>query len=190
MWTLNLDSGTKEEAAQEALAVEKVLGDRLQSFEIGNEVNAIKRFNKDYNTYHAAYLDYKAAVRAALPNSAFSGPDSTAGGMDWVAKFADDEAKDVKLLITHYYRGAANSPKATIELLLTPDSHLDSKLEKLQEICRGKSVAYRFNEVNSLVGGGKKDVSDTFASALWYLDFMFRVASHGGAGVNMETDVN
>jgi len=190
MWTLNLGLGSKEAAAQEALAIQKALGDRLQSFEIGNEVNALKRFNKDYPAYHAAFLDYKAAIRAALPNSIFSGPDSTSAGLDWVEKFAADEAQDTQLLITHYYRGAANSPKATIELLLTPDSNLDSKLAKLQEICRSKSLAYRINEVNSLVGGGKKDVSDTFASALWCLDFMFRAASHGSAGVNLETDVN
>src|SRR6185369_13667995 len=43
---------------------------------------------------------------------------------------------------------------------------------------------------NSFSGGGKPDVSDTFASALWCLDFMYRVAAHGGVGVNMETDVN
>src|SRR5262249_9512793 len=36
MWGLNLGSGSKEEAVQEALAVHRALGDRLQSFEIGN----------------------------------------------------------------------------------------------------------------------------------------------------------
>ena len=33
-------------------------------------------------------------------------------------------------------------------------------------------------------------MSDTFASALWCLDFMFLTAANGGGGVNIETDVN
>src|SRR5690349_21354860 len=41
MWGLNLGTGTKEEAVQEALAVHRALGDRLQSLEIGNEVDLL-----------------------------------------------------------------------------------------------------------------------------------------------------
>ena len=33
-------------------------------------------------------------------------------------------------------------------------------------------------------------MSDTFGSALWCLDFMFRLAANGCDGVNMETDIN
>ena len=164
------------------------LGGRLHSFEIGNEVDLLKRFN-GYASYHAAYLDYKAALRAALPGAILSGPD-TAGNVDWPVNFAQTEATDMKLLIHHYYRGGAKSDKATIETLLGPHPEWDVKLQKLREACVGKSIAFRINEVNSFSGGGKLDVSDTFASALWCLDYMFRVAAHGGVGVNMETDVN
>jgi hypothetical protein len=51
-------------------------------------------------------------------------------------------------------------------------------------------VPYRICEVNSFSGGGRPGVSDTMAGALWALDYMFTVASHGGSGVNMETGVN
>jgi hypothetical protein len=44
MWGLNLGSGSKEEAVQEALAVHRALGDRLHSLEIGNEVDLLPRF--------------------------------------------------------------------------------------------------------------------------------------------------
>ena len=188
MWTLNLGTGTKEEAAAEALAVNAALGDRLQSFEIGNEVDGLKRFD-GYASYHMAYLDYKAAIRAALPGAVFSGPDS-AGNVDWTVAFAETEAQDMKLLIHHYYRGGAKTAQATIETLLSPHPEWETKLQKLHDACAGKGIAFRINEVNSFYGGGKADVSDTFASALWCLDYMFRVAAHGGAGVNMETDVN
>ena len=188
LWTLNLGTGSKEEAAQEARVVSAALGDRLQSFEIGNEVDHLKRFNS-YEEYHAAYLDYKTAIRAVLPGAVFSGPDS-ANTLMWTEKFAETESQDMKLLLHHYYRGGQKSPEATLENLLAPHSEWEGKLQALHKICTSKHIAFRINEVNSFSGGGKKDVSDTFASALWCLDFMFRVASHGGAGVNMETDVN
>ena len=62
-------------------AVAEILKDRLQSFEIGNEVDLHSAYRPalpGYEAYHAAYLDYKAAIRAVLPQAAFSGPD--AGG--------------------------------------------------------------------------------------------------------------
>jgi hypothetical protein len=44
--------------------------------------------------------------------------------------------------------------------------------------------------VNSFYAGGKPGVSDTFASALWCLDYVSPAASFGSEGVNLETDVN
>ena len=60
----------------------------------------------------------------------------------------------------------------------------------MQELSRETGVPWRINEVNSFYGGGKAGVSDTFAAALWALDYMFTLASHGGAGLNLETDIN
>lgn len=188
MWGFNLGTGTKEEAAQEALAVQEALGDRLQSFEIGNEVDLLRRFH-GFEAYYAAYREYKAAVRKVVPEAVFSGPD-VAGNMQWLLDFARREAGDVKLLTHHYYRSGASRPNATIETLLAPDSKWEEKLAELQQASRDSGVPFRINEVNSFYGGGKAGVSDTFASALWCLDYMFGVAAHGGNGVNMETDVN
>jgi hypothetical protein len=189
MWGLNLGTGFKEEAAQEALAVNAALGSGLQSFEIGNEVEALRRFNTRYDAYHAAYLDYKAAIRAALPDAPFSGPDSI-GNLRWITNFASTESADVKLLTIHYYRGGAGDPKSTLEKLLADDEGLENRLNAMRAVSREHNLPFRINEVNSFSGGGKPGVSDTFGSALWCLDFMFRLASYECDGVNMETDVN
>ena len=189
MWGLNLGTGSKEEAVREAVAVEKALGSSLQSFEIGNEVEALRRFANSYDAYHAAYLDYKTGIRAALPDAPFSGPDSI-GNLAWVTNFAASEANDIKLLTEHYYRGGAKDPKSTMEKLLQPDHGWERRLGKLREVSREHGVPFRINEVNSFSGGGKAGVSDTFASALWCLDYMFLLASYGSDGVNMETGVN
>ena len=188
MWGLNLGSGSKEQAAQEALAVHRALGDRLQSLEIGNEVDLLPRF-KAYDSYYEAYKEYKGAIRTGLPQADFSGPD-VAGNTQWAVDFAASEGKDMKLLTHHYYRTGARRPEATIEVLLAPDPAFRAKLEKLQRTCSERGIRFRINEVNSFYGGGKLGVSDTFASALWCLDFMFQAASYGCDGVNLETDIN
>jgi hypothetical protein len=188
MWGLNLGSGSKEEAVQEALAVYHALGDRLESLEIGNEVDLLPQF-KTYKAYYEAFAKYKGAIRGALPQAVFSGPD-VAGNTQWVIDFAAAEGQDVKLLTHHYYRTGAKRPEATIETLLAPDPAFRSKLQELKRTCSEKSLRFRINEVNSFYGGGKPGVSDTFASALWCLDFMFQLASYGCEGINLETDIN
>jgi len=51
-------------------------------------------------------------------------------------------------------------------------------------------VPWRMCETASFSGGGKAGVSDSFAAALWALDYLFVLASYGCSGVNMETGVN
>ena len=189
MWGLNLGTGSKEQAVQEAVAVDQSLGSNLQSFEIGNEVDLMHRYARDFDAYHAAYTEYKAAIRAKLPHAVFSGPD-VAGNLSFVEKFVASEAGDMKLATHHYYRGGASSPRATLQTLLARDEGFGHRLDALHALCAEHHLDYRINEVNSFSGGGKPGISDTFGSALWCLDYMFDLASHGCSGVNMETDIN
>ena len=189
MWGLNLGTGKRAEAVDEAAAVDQALGSALHSFEIGNEVDLMRKFSRNFDLYHAAYLEYKAAIRGRLPHAVFSGPD-VAGNLSYVEKFVADEASDMKLATHHYYRACVGNPNATMERLLQPDAAWNAKLDRLRSLCIDHHLDYRINEVNSFCGGGKQGVSDTFASALWCLDYMFNLASHGCSGVNMETDIN
>ncbi len=189
MWGLNLGTGSKGMAAAEAADVARALGDRLQSFEVGNEVDALPRFHGDYAAYHAAFVDYRAAVRAAAPAAAFSGPD-VIGKPSFLTGFAADEP-DTRLLTRHYYRADAGQRRATLDYLLQPDAALAVHLDALRQLCADHHLpGYRINETNSYSGGGKPGVSDTFAGALWCLDYLYVLATHGAAGVNVETDVN
>lgn len=189
MWGLNLGTGTKEEAAEEAVAVDRALGSSLQSFEVGNEVDLMRKYARNFDSYHAAYIAYKAAIRARLPRAVFSGPD-VAGDFSWVEQFVAAESPDIALVTHHYYLGGARDPKSTIERLLARDTAFDTRLQQLQTACAAKHVNYRINETNSFFGGGKEGVSDTFGSALWCLNYLFDLASHGCAGANLETDLN
>lgn len=192
IWGLNLGRGSAKEAVAEARAVAAAAKDKLLAFEIGNEPDLFGHAHRpntySYDDYLREYKAYKAAIRDAIPNAPFGGPDA-ANATDWVTRFASDEGNDLKLLTHHYYRECAG-PASTLDKLLHPDPKLQPELEKLKAASAASHVPYRICETNSLCGGGKQGVSDTFGSALWALDFMFTLAFTGAAGVNMETGVN
>jgi hypothetical protein len=198
VWGLNLGNGTLENAIEEAKAVRAASKENLLAFEIGNEPDLFPRhFSRDqghrrttycYDDYLREYRAYRDALRKAIPNIGFAGPD-VADATDWVTRFAVDEGKDIKLLTHHYYREGQN-PNSSIDKLLHTDPKLAPILEKLRAASESSGVPYRICETNSFSGGGKPGVSDTLTAALWVLDFMFVLASEGCAGVNMETGVN
>lgn len=194
IWGLNLGGGGEQLAVEESLAVAAAVKDKLLAFEIGNEPDLFGRragHRPDpytYSDYLKEYRRYKTAIRAKLPAAPFAGPDA-AGATDWVTRFAADEGSDLKLLTHHYYRECAG-PASTLDKLLHPDPKLAPELAKLSAASEASRVPYRICETNSFCGGGKPGVSDTLGAALWVLDFMFRLASAGCAGVNIETGVN
>jgi hypothetical protein len=194
IWGLNLGSGTRENAIQEAKAVTATANRHLFAFEIGNEPDLFPRqeghrnTGYSYDAYLREYRTYRDALRKAIPDIALAGPD-VADATEWVARFAIDEGKDIKLLTHHYYREGQN-PTSTIDKLLRTDPKLAPILAKLRAASESSGIPYRICETNSFSGGGKPRVSDTLAAALWVLDFMFALASAGCAGVNMETGVN
>jgi glycosyl hydrolase family 79 len=193
IWGLDLGRGSEAEAIAEAKAVLSIAGEKLLAFEIGNEPDLFARANHrkpeyGYEDWLAEYRRYKAALRQQFPGTPFAGPDA-AGRTEWVTRFAADEGKDAVLLTHHYYREGQN-PSSTVEKLLGVDPKLQSQLNALNAASKSCGLPYRICEVNSFSGGGRPGVSDTMASALWVLDYMFTLAANGCAGVNMETGVN
>ena len=194
IWGLNLGRGTESDAVAEAKAVLAATQPSLFAFEIGNEPdlfyhNQVHRKNGyDYEDYLREYCNFRDALRKEIPGIPLAGPD-TAIATSWVTRFARNEGNDIKLLTHHYYREGQN-PTSSIDKLLHPDPKLSPILAELEAASKSCGVPYRICETNSFSGGGKPGVSDAFASALWVLDFMYKLASAGCAGVNMETGVN
>ncbi len=73
----------------------------------------------------------------------------------------------------------------TIDYLLHTSKHFDDQLVPDIRTAQQSQVPYRLSECNSCSVGGKAGVSNTFASALWAVDFMVSVAVAGGSGVNL-----
>ncbi len=194
IWGLNLGGTDERQAVSEAEAVMAAVKEKLLAFEIGNEPDLFGRGTahrpKSYNyeSFLEEFRRYKAAIRAKIPKAPFAGPDA-ASATDWVTRFVADEGSDLKLLTHHYYRECTN-PSSTAAKLLHVDPKLGPELATLRAASTSSKVPYRICETNSFCGGGKPGVSDTFAAALWVLDFMYLLAHAGCGGVNIETGVN
>jgi hypothetical protein len=100
--------------------------------------------------------------------------------------FARDEGSGIVLLTQHYYRANGLSPQSTLALLLAGDPALPGLLAALRQASRAAGIkdGYRLTEANSFYDGGAPNVSDTFGTALWAIDFLFANARHGSGGVN------
>ena len=192
IWGLNLGNGSVNDAVTEARAVAHAVGGKLLAFEIGNEPDLYMheghRTSYSYEQYLSEYQRYKTAVRASLPHASFAGPD-VAGATDWVERFAKQAGHDLRLLTHHYYREGQN-PTSSSDKLLRPDPRLTAMLTRMRAAAETSGVPYRICETNSFSGGGRPGVSDTFAAALWVLDYLCVLAWHGAAGVNVETGIN
>jgi len=190
LFGLNLGAYHPELAANEAEYVSNILKTDLLALQFGNEPDGYHSWNPKrsktygYAEYRSEWEKYFGAVRNRLPNVPLAGPD-VAYRSEWVKAFAADLGKNVILLDGHYYQnGPASNPAINIDSLFTPIPQYANYFKVINDASVSANVPWRISECNSINGGGKAGVSDTFASALWALDFMWTVAVNHGQGVN------
>jgi hypothetical protein len=92
---------------------------------------------------------------------------------------------EITLLTQHYYRASGASTTSTASFLISPDPQLIGELTTLSAGAKQLSIPYRISECNSFGNGGASGISDSYASSLWVIDFLFGVALGGSTGVNM-----
>src|SRR5579863_142994 len=93
LYGIGMGTNTPEHAAAEAEYVAKTLGDRLQYFQVGNEVDLFSHHLRDPTTWSVkAYLDewlpIARAVAKAVPQARFGMPD-VAGHVGWLTEIAE-----------------------------------------------------------------------------------------------------
>lgn len=194
IWSVNFGRGTVAEAVAEAKAVHRLLGPKLTALVLGNEVENYGRGSDparhggwDFARYLREFREWRRAILAAVPGVSFAAPD-TAASVEWVGEMAEQARGEVQLLTTHFYLG--DQRKATLAQMMQPSTELASRIARLEEISRRSGIPWRMCETNSFFGGGHAGLSDTFAGALWTLNYMLLLAQSGCAGVNLETGVN
>src|SRR4051812_40500025 len=147
-----------------------------------------------YTSYRDHWQEFAAAIIAAVPNVKFCGP-SVHNNAEWARKFIEDFGRDhhVGLITEHLYAGGAAGKLPSAEV--GRDRMLSGEFLKVYEklhdgfvpAARAVGLPYRLEEVNSYFNGGALDASDTFAAALWGLEFMHWWAGHEAAGLDFHT---
>ena len=163
----------------------------LTCFEIGNEPDV---YLSSYSTYQSEAQTYIDTISASNPTAKFCGPGGTGGSGTWAASFAQYFASTGKIaLVTHhnYFGGAGGSTTgaAARNLLLsaTMDSNYATNANIYVPTVLSEGLSYRISETNSFYNGGSSGCSNTFAEALWDLDYMYWWAGEKAEGLNFHT---
>jgi hypothetical protein len=189
--TVNLGHYDPTAAASEAAAAHALLGPYLAGIEIGNEPDLYPRKHlRPPGAGVAAYLPqataYRAAIEAAVPGVPIAGPDPSTGlhGLPWIRAAA--RALAPQLLTDHYYPLSSCGERPTISELLSPTVRRSESemLATTVALARTYATPLRVDETNDISCEGQPGVSNTFAAALWALDYTARAAAAGVAGVN------
>ena len=167
-----------------------------------NERMGVANEKYQYTTYRTNWQKFANAIIAAVPNIKFAGPSVHNNG-DWARRFMDDfgQSNHVTLITEHLYPGGAGgkipSPEIGIDRMLAGDNTeeitngfpraYDRLYQSFVPLALSNEIPYRLEEVNNYFNGGATNVSNTFASALWGLDFMYWWAQHQAAGINFHT---
>jgi hypothetical protein len=194
LYGVNLATSTPALAAEEVAYAASVLGPNLLGIEIGNEPDeygAAGNFfagNWTLDDFLARWNLFRAAILQSAPQVAVTGPAAGGGNHipTWTLPFGQaTTAAEITLLTQHYYRASGYSPTATAAFLISPDPQLAGYLAMLKPGAEQLSIPYRISECNSFYNGGAVGVSNSYASSLWVIDFLFDVALSGATGVNM-----
>ncbi len=192
---LNLGINNPEIATNEAEYVYKKLGSKLLNFELGNEpevylTNGIRTPAYSYTDYKNESEAYFSSIRSLLPNAPFSGPGIVTEA-SWFKSFAKDAKNYINMLTAHHYHmGPATSSAMNIDRLLSDLYWLTRNIRVWKNIAASYDIPYRVSECNSVYGGGRKGVSNVFASALWAADMMWTLANNNCHGVNFHVGYN
>jgi hypothetical protein len=196
IYGINLATNVPSVAVEEAAAVTKILGDKLEFLQIGNEADryAINR-RRDPGSwgpdaYFKEWLSFARPIAARIPNVRLGLPDMAAKP-DWFAAVINGLRNDplrsrVAMLTYHYYQdGPASNPNMTIPNLLHSNPEVIKDADVVLDAAGKLHIPWRMTEGNTCYSGGKPGVSDVFASALWAADYMLLHASLGCAGINL-----
>jgi hypothetical protein len=191
-------------AAAEAEEIHRILPEgSLLAYEIGNEPDFydLTGFRSNY-TYAQFKREYEATVAAieakhtGVPMAApvFSGyPHPFMNNLD---DFIQSEHAHLGMLDLHYYGGShCNKHSVPSGYLLSKDAinyitstaSPDNAADYIHMLNKVGRDNFRIGEMNSIACGGQDGVSNTFQSALWFLDEAMSYASAGVSGINLFT---
>lgn len=186
LFGLNMAQSTSAKAVSEADYILGADASSLTAFELGDAPDQYATLGLRPSPYtYAEFLQewqtFYSDVHPLVPKAVFAGP-STNDDLNWLLPFISAEAGRISMATNHFYM--LNGSDITATRLLTPDDTFLTSITETVASCRVAGLPFRMEETNSVAGTGKGGVSNTLASALWGLDYMFALAGAGVNGVN------
>jgi len=158
----------------------------MQGFEVGNEpdlyhLNGFRPTTYTVGNYEAQYTTYYDTISKYTPSAIFTGPVSASNYNSFTLPFCRAMHGKFTLLTQHYYVAAAHSLSNHAQIInLLSAAHQNSVLTEVSALVNcadSAGVPFRMAECNSLYNGGQWGVSDSYASSIWTLDYMYALAS-------------
>jgi hypothetical protein len=192
--TIGLAHYEPRAAAREVAAAKAALGPWLMGIEVGNEpdsyaLHSLRQAPWGSSNYNAQVSGYRSAIAAVTPNIAVAGPGVSGSGAFRMWAPAEALAQKPALLTGHHYPlGCRPAGEATIPRLLSQATRgLESEsLRNYASISRASGIPFRIDETNTVSCGGKAGVSNTFAAALWAVNYIAQAMAVGATGINLE----
>ena len=188
---INLATGGPELAKDWVRAAKDGLpAEAIASFELGNEPDGWpKRHKPEGYTFENYQDDFHAVATELVPSltSGLAGPAWAHGAPpETLTAFITKQKGLVNLLTVHAYRFNPKS-NPTVAKLLEEGATAGMALYLAPGIkcAHDAGLALRLGETGSAWGGGVPGFSDSFAAALFTLDFFFELANAGLDGVNL-----
>jgi hypothetical protein len=210
IYGLQLHKGDPAVAAQTVKYIMDRYAPLMDAFAIGQEPSAYPVTTTDsrpdhdkmgmgaehytYKNYAQEWKRFAETITAAVPEAKFCGP-GVHNNAQWNRQFIADfgQSSHVALITTHLYAGGAGDkvPDPEVGRAQMLSDRFTETYQKLYDgfvpMAVSNGLPYRLEEANSFYNAGAAGVSDTFASALWGLDFLYWWAEHGAAGLNIHT---
>ncbi len=192
--TIGLGHYEPQAAAREAAAAKEALGEWLEAIELGNEPNAYALHGLRSEPWTIVQYDeqvagYRSAIDAAAPGLALAGPDVSGSGAFETWGLSEVINQPPALLTGHHYPLGCEEhiPPTIARLLSAPIRQREAaSLSRYMSLTEGSETPFRLDEGNTVSCGGVAGISNTFASALWAVDYIARAMSMGVAGINLQ----
>lgn len=194
IYTVRLKDGDMQSDVEIARYIRAHYSANLRCLAIGNEPNF---YFKQYSEYAACWRKYRDGIAASVPDLPICGPGVSHLAADWGASFADDFGAEghLSFLAMHAYlcgnrKKVVDAAKGR-ELMLSAEmlERYESFYRQFAPQARRVGLPYRLEESNNYASGGAPDVSDSYAAALWGLDYLHWWAAHNALGIEFHNGV-
>ena len=193
LYSENLGRFNAKTVTKDVRRVSAALGGRLAAVGCGNEPDLFPNVGLRLPSYpESAYLAQAArclaAVRAGDPSAPIEGPDTS--GIGWLTGYADAEVGQLRWIGQHYYPMGCGlggrTPAAFAQALLSPGQAAKEArfFSGAAKSALAGAAPLRISETNSACHGGAVGASDSYASALWVIDYLLTGVEHGVTGFN------